>query len=110
MAAQDRRWRLVCYDIRDPYRYRKVYKIVSGHGRRLQYSVFRCRLDDRATERMRWELSKVMSAEDSLLVIDLCPRCSARVVSTEFDSGWDDGAPTFLVVGPPDRTQAPAQE
>lgn len=107
--ATDRRWKLVCYDVRDPGRWRKVHRIVRGHGSRLQYSVFRCRLDDRGTERLRWELAKVMLEEDRLLIVDLCPRCSGRVVSSGAGAGWDDEAPTFLIVGPPTR-QAPADD
>jgi CRISPR-associated protein Cas2 len=32
----DKRWRLVAYDIRDPKRWRKVYKIVRGAGQAVQ--------------------------------------------------------------------------
>lgn len=107
--ATDRRWKLVCYDVRDPGRWRKVHRIVRGHGTRLQYSVFRCRLDDRATERLRWELAKVMLDVDRLLIVDLCPRCSGRVVSSGADSSWEDDAATFLILGPP-TPQAPPED
>jgi CRISPR-associated protein Cas2 len=65
MAAADKRWRVVCYDVRHPKRYRRVYKIVSGSGRRLQYSVFRCWLDDREVEKLRWRLANVMDGPTS---------------------------------------------
>lgn len=73
MARDDQRWRIVSYDIRDQARYRKVFRILGGYGVSLQYSVFRCRLDDRELERLRWELAKVMDESDRLLVIHLCP-------------------------------------
>lgn len=104
--AHDKRWRLVCYDVRDPRQHRKVLRIVKGYGRSVQYSVFRCRLDDREMERLRWELSKVMAPEDALLVVDLCPSCASRVVARNTVDGWIDDEPTFMVV--PQPTHGPA--
>lgn len=106
MAMGDRRWRLVCYDIRDPVRYRKVYKIVTGHGRRLQYSIFRCRLDDAEVERLRWRLAEVMDPSDSLLILDLCSGCAARVVAKNQVDDWKPEPRPFRLLGEP-GDQAP---
>jgi CRISPR/Cas system-associated endoribonuclease Cas2 len=65
------------YDIRDPKRWRKVYELMKGHGERLQLSVFRCLLTDRDREKLRWELSKVMDKDDTLLVLGLWGLCRA---------------------------------
>ncbi len=97
--AANKRWRLVCYDIRDPRRLREVHKIVTGHGHRVQYSVYRARLDDQQVERLRWELSRVMDPEDSLLIVDLCPTCATNVISKNHVEGWQDPVPTFRVIG-----------
>ena len=97
--AANKRWRLVCYDIRDPRRLREVYKIVSGHGHRVQYSIYRARLDDLQVEQLRWELSRVMAPEDSLLIVDLCPTCAANVISRNHVEGWQDAVPSFRVIG-----------
>ena len=35
---------IVCYDIRDPRRLARVYKLMKGRGLHIQYSVFHCRL------------------------------------------------------------------
>jgi CRISPR-associated protein Cas2 len=99
MAAADKRWRLVAYDIRDPARWRKVYKIVCGAGERVQYSLFRCRLDNREVERLRWRLARVMAPEDSLLVIDLCPTCASNVIARNHVDGWETRTPTFRIIG-----------
>jgi CRISPR-associated protein Cas2 len=98
-VAANKRWRLVCYDIRDPRRLREVYKIVSGHGHRVQYSIYRARLDDQQVEQLRWELSRVMAPEDSLLIVDLCPTCAANVISRNHVDGWQDPVPSFRVIG-----------
>lgn len=97
--AANKRWRLVCYDIRDPRRLREVYKIVSGNGHRVQYSIYRARLDDVQLEQLRWELSRVMAPDDSLLIVDLCPTCAANVISKNHVEGWQDPVPSFRVIG-----------
>lgn len=99
LVSANKRWRLICYDIRDARRLREVYKIVSGHGHRVQYSIYRARLDDQQVEQLRWELSRVMDPEDSLLIVDLCPTCSSNVISRNHVEGWHDAAPSFLVIG-----------
>lgn len=104
MSAEEKRWRLVCYDIRDPARYRKVYRIIAGHGRRLQYSVFRCRLDDGEVEKLRWRLAQVMDPTDGLLIIDLCPRCASRAIAKNHVDDWShEPAPFRLVERPADQ-------
>lgn len=97
--SAEKRWRLVCYDVRDERRYRRVFKIIKGAGEPVQYSVFRCRLDDRETERLRWRLAQVMSEDDSLLVVDLCPGCAHKVVTRNHVAGWTEEPPTFRILG-----------
>lgn len=97
--SADKRWRLICYDIRDPKRYRKAFKMLRGVGHSLQYSIFRARLDDREIEKLRWRLSTVLEPEDALLIVDLCPRCASKVVSRNHVEGWTEEVPTYRIVG-----------
>ena len=94
-----RRWRLVCYDIRDVKRYRLAYKLIQGYGERVQYSIFRCRLDDRQLAELRWKLARILDPTDSLLVIDICTRCASKVVVQNQLAGWDAAPATFAIVG-----------
>ena len=71
--SAEKRWRLICYDVRDPKRYRELYKVMKGIGRRIQYSIFRSRLDDREIEQLRWKLAMILDPVDRLLVVDLLP-------------------------------------
>ena len=93
-------WHLVSYDVRDPKRLRQVAKKLEGYGARLQYSVFRCRLDRQALEKLHWELNQIMADDDDLLVIPLCTQCSSKVPrhSTGDQSSWAEPPPTFRVV------------
>lgn len=95
-----RSWHLVSYDVRDPKRLRRVAKKLEGYGERVQYSVFRCRLDREALEKLRWELGQILDSVDDLLVIPLCGGCAGRVPihSTGDRSDWSEPQPGFRVI------------
>jgi CRISPR-associated protein Cas2 len=93
-------WHLISYDVRDPKRLRQVAKKLEAYGTRVQYSVFRCRLDCEALEKLHWELTKILVEEDDLLVIPLCDCCAAKVPdhSTGDQSTWAGPPTTYRVV------------
>lgn len=67
-----RRCYLVCYDIRDPKRWRKIFKIMKGHGEHWQLSVFFCVLKAIDRVRMQTQLEEAMNLKaDQLMIIDL---------------------------------------
>lgn len=91
-------WYLLAYDVRDDKRLRRVARLLEGYGVRLQYSLFRCRLSERQLERLRWELSRVMDAEDDLLIVGLCKSCGSRIRKNNETIEWVDRQPTFEIV------------
>ncbi len=63
---------LICYDVSDPKRLRKVYKTLQGAGESLQHSVFRCELSREERQKLievLWEILNL--SEDRLLVANL---------------------------------------
>lgn len=63
---------LVCYDICDQKRWRKIYKTMKGYGAWLQLSVFQCRLNKRDLLKMTDTLTEIMHCdEDNLIIIDI---------------------------------------
>lgn len=65
---------LVCYDISDDKRLRKVFKIMRGWGDHLQFSVFECQLTASDLVRVRTELAEVIHfKEDQVLFVHLGP-------------------------------------
>ena len=92
-------WHLVTYDIRDPKRWRKAYRLLLGYGEHLQLSVFRLRLTPLHLERLRWELESILSDDDDLLIIPLCGNCSDRITARNRPSAWPDDAPPFRIIG-----------
>jgi CRISPR-associated protein Cas2 len=88
-------WYVICYDITESARWRKVYKHLHGYGRRLQYSIFRCRLTRLQMEKLRWELEKMLTVEDKLLILSLCDGCEQRVCSHNRPEAWLDESKSF---------------
>lgn len=65
---------LVCYDISDDRRLRRVFQIMRGWGDHLQLSVFECELNRADLARLAAELSEVIHhEEDQVLFVDLGP-------------------------------------
>jgi CRISPR-associated protein Cas2 len=98
---QGARWWLVCYDVRDPKRLRKTARHMEGYGERLQYSVFRCWMTPRESERLRWELTEILAAEDDVLLIPICGPCAAGIKGADADgrSGlWPEEPPGHVIV------------
>jgi CRISPR-associated protein Cas2 len=88
---------LFCYDIRDPKRWRKAYKLLKGYGESLQLSIVRCKLTARDREKLRWELEKILEAEDSLLIIGLCNACVQRIQACNRPESWVEPCDHFQV-------------
>ena len=65
---------LVCYDIRDDKRLRRVFKTMRNYGDHLQYSVFECQLTPTDLAQCRHSLSEIINqADDQILFIELGP-------------------------------------
>ena len=65
---------IVCYDISDDKRLRKVFKIMKAYGDHLQYSVFECQLTKSDLIQCRQRLTEIINhAHDQVLFIDLGP-------------------------------------
>jgi len=75
---------IVSYDICDPRRWRKVYKIMQGYGEWLQLSIFQCRLSRTQLLQLRALLEdEIKHGEDHVLLLDMGPatRVEPRVLS-----------------------------
>jgi len=95
--GQEKHWHLVCYDIRDPKRWRKAYKKLKGRGDRIQYSIFRVHATRTQLENLRLALRQVMADEDDVMIVRLCPGCAQRVIDTRGKDGWIESPSSFEV-------------
>jgi CRISPR-associated protein Cas2 len=65
---------LICYDICDDKRLRKVFQTMRGYGDHLQYSVFECQLTPADLVRLRTALGAIVHhKEDQVLFVNLGP-------------------------------------
>jgi CRISPR-associated protein Cas2 len=65
---------LICYDIADPKRLRKVHKTTEDHGPRLQYSVYQCELSKMALIGLKEDLAAIINhRQDQVLFVHLGP-------------------------------------
>ena len=72
--ANDEHAYVVAYDIADPKRWRRIFKLMKGYGRWLQLSVFHCRLDGGRRADMALALERLIDpAKDHIVILDLGP-------------------------------------
>jgi CRISPR-associated protein Cas2 len=65
---------LVCYDICDDKRLRRVFQAMRGYGDHLQYSIFECQLTATDLAKCRADLANIINhAEDQVLFVNLGP-------------------------------------
>ena len=65
---------IVAYDIRNPKRWRKVFKIMNGYGEWLQLSVFQCRMSRMRHAALVASLDEVILNDyDHVVMLDLGP-------------------------------------
>lgn len=70
---------LVCYDIADPKRLRRVHRLCLKFGEPVQYSVFHCELEAAELARLQQLLAITISLrEDSVRYLPLCGHDLAR--------------------------------
>jgi CRISPR-associated protein Cas2 len=90
---------IVCYDISDPKRLRKVATACEDFGYRKQLSVFLCRLSATDFVRLRSRLYDIIDlAEDQVLFIPLCGKCVTRIESLGRPTEAADAKDVVVVV------------
>lgn len=66
-----KKW-LIIYDIKNEKRLNKVAKIIMEYGERVQKSVFECEANNKALERIRMRINKIIEKEDYIVYFDIC--------------------------------------
>lgn len=90
---------LVCYDIADPKRLRKVAKICEDFGYRKQLSVFLVRVSATDFVRLRTRLYDVIHLEDDqVLFLPLCGKCCTGMEAIGRPTEPADGKDVVVVI------------
>ncbi len=93
----EKHWYLICYDIRDQKRWRRVYKKLKGCGERMQYSIFRLNLTRTQMESLRRDVENILTEEDDLMVVRLCRSCAAGISDSRPEVDWTKPPPRFEI-------------
>ncbi|MEA3275616.1 MAG: CRISPR-associated endonuclease Cas2 [Pseudomonadota bacterium] len=65
---------IVAYDISDPRRWRRLFKLMNGYGEWLQLSVFQCRLSRKQHAELIALIDGILHhKEDHVILLDLGP-------------------------------------
>ncbi len=68
----NRKFYLVCYDIKDNKRRTNVFKKMRNYGTRVQFSVFECIIDEKMLEKMIKEMLEIINEdEDSIRIYNI---------------------------------------
>jgi CRISPR-associated protein Cas2 len=71
---------VVSYDVSNDRRRTRLAHTLKDFGQRVQYSVFECRLDAEALDRLRQQIEKLTDPlEDSVRIYRLCLECEQKV-------------------------------
>lgn len=72
---------LICYDIAQPKRLRKVAKILEDYGLRVQKSFFQCEMKEERMNKMLESVKNIIERRrDSFFVYPICNECSQKTL------------------------------
>ena len=87
---------VISYDISDDGTRSKVANVLADYGKRVQYSVFECRVDTKTLEKIITMLKPFAEGNDSIRVYQICETCLKKAVL--LGRGEFTEAPEFYVV------------
>lgn len=82
---------VICYDVTDDKRRRRIVEVLKDHGHRVQYSVFECTIDEKTLLKLRYRLQRLRGAGDSIMIYPLCAKCMGNVIVIGQARGQDEG-------------------
>ena len=71
---------VISYDISDDRTRNKVANLLADYGKRVQYSVFECRVDAKTLEKLIALLKPFAEGNDSIRVYPICDVCLKKSV------------------------------
>ena len=79
-SGADENLYIVTYDISDPRRWRRVFRLMNGYGEWLQLSVFQCRLSRRQRIELKFALGEIIDhTKDHVVILDLGSAAGIRL-------------------------------
>ncbi|MEO0091515.1 MAG: CRISPR-associated endonuclease Cas2 [candidate division WOR-3 bacterium] len=73
---------LISYDVTDNKRRNKICNTLKNYGKRVQFSVFECLLENKDLMRLKTRLLKLIKEdEDKLRIYQLCENCKRNILT-----------------------------
>lgn len=92
---------LISYDISDTKLRNKIAKTLEGYGRRVQYSVFECCIDEKRIQKLNTEFQQMAGnlTDGSILIYPLCSSCeSKKIIIGTVSNGMEElNSPVIIV-------------
>jgi len=99
MPTNQERLYLVAYDIRDAKRWRRIFRVMKGHGEWLQLSVFQCRLSPmRHAELIQLIEGIIVNGVDHVIVIEIGPADQIKPKVTSIGKGFEQVTKGAIIV------------
>lgn len=91
---------VVSYDISSDRLRRKVSRIMEDYGRRVQYSVFECELDNKRLKKLYKKLVDItlQMQEGSIKFYPLCASCSEKILTIGTDGKEDEENEETIII------------
>ena len=93
---------IISYDIQEDKIRNKAAKLLEGHGKRVQYSVFECRITEKQMKALYPKLEDLISESDnsSVLVYEICKSCEKRKLEIGMIIHLHRNPVHFAAIGP----------
>ncbi len=91
---------VISYDISSDRLRRKVSRIMEDYGRRVQYSVFECELDNKRLKKLYKKLVDItlQMQEGSIKFYPLCASCSEKILTIgTYDKEDEENEETIII-------------
>ena len=92
---------LVSYDISSNRRRNKISKKLENYGKRIQYSVFECNIDEKRFKKLYMELVKECEgmSDGSVRIYYICQKCmpKVRLIGQEKPSNFRDNESVIVI-------------
>ncbi len=84
---------IISYDIVDDEKRNKIANILKDYGRRIQYSVFECDINEKLFQELINKIKKAINEdEDSVIFFPLCELCKKKILFIGIKKSFEENS------------------
>jgi CRISPR-associated protein Cas2 len=88
---------IICYDVKDDKRRARLSNEMENFGRRVQWSVFECDVDEQRLSLMKERILTLTEDEDKVRLYHVCQGCLQRCEVLRGDEGFATDQDYYIV-------------